>query len=294
MVSGYNRYANAQLQMLAHQLHIDTLTFAEGVHLLCLSDSDSIVVINDSQTIVHIGYSLFNNQMREQAVFRFLERYLLMLNYPFQGKTLSRMLRDDEVKILKGSPSSVRNFRATDKFTCNQTDSRYQAEWTRAGTVILRLQFPASYQLLSGNTKTEAENRIPELIKATKVTEHADSSSYFSHLPLPVTQQLAITFFRYGYVEETIHTTLAQWMAFCRQTGCKIEYGIESEEKDLLHVSLLAVNKAEGYNHVMALTLREKGNHTATLHAYVPMHNVRQLFANNRKTKSQNKKLYVR
>lgn len=272
------RYANALLQTLAHQLHIDTLRMDDGTHALRLSDTDSLVVEQRHQTITHIGYALFNPSMRQKAVFRFLERYVLMLNHPPQGKTLRQMLRDDEVKMLKGAVANIRTLKATDHFSCQQTDLRYEVRWTRGDTVLLWLQFPASYQLLSGDTKVEAESRL---------ANHLATMGMEGVVPIDIALQ------RYGYAEETFHTTLQQWNTFCQQTGCELQYAVEGEEPGLLHASLLAVNKDEGYNHVMSLTLSDRGN-SATLHAYVPMHNVRQLFAANRKANHKKQKTYVK
>lgn len=284
---GQNRYYNGKLKALAVQLHLDTLQLAEGTNHLNLYSKERVVIIKNAQTITHIGYSLFNDSIRlsgQSSLFRFLERYLFMLNHPSSEKNVRQMLRDDEVKILKGNPAAINTVKPTDTFTCRQTDMRYMAEWTRGDTVLLRLQFPASYQLLSGDTKPEAENRLASLLRT-----HQSTNNDTSH-----NTNITITLLRYGYAEETIHTTLEQWTAFCRQSGCEINYGVESEENGQLHASLIAINKPEGYNHVMALNLNNNGNNLATLHAYVPMHNVSQLFAKNQKTKNKNNKLYVR
>ena len=87
----------------------------------------------------------------------------------------------------------------------------------------------------------------------------------------------------YGFKTKEFDTSLSQWIAFCLSTGCQIYYGMESLNEQAVKATVIAVNPAENYNHVLAVDVPTAAltdssvSIRARLDAYVPMHNVTRL-----------------
>ena len=102
----------------------------------------------------------------------------------------------------------------------------------------------------------------------------------------------------YGYKKKYFEVPLQKWIAYCKNNGCELYYGAESFNNNIIKASVIAVNNAENYNHVLfvniPLTVIEKkeGLIEAQLETFIPMHNVRNIFAKYQKTKNKEKKLY--
>ena len=91
---------------------------------------------------------------------------------------------------------------------------------------------------------------------------------------------------------------LKQWIAYCIQSGCELFFGVEAYESDNIKASIIAVNEAEGYNHVLFVDIpisiigSPSGEISATLETFIPMHNVMGLFAKFRENKIKQSKIY--
>ena len=102
----------------------------------------------------------------------------------------------------------------------------------------------------------------------------------------------------YGFKRKTFETTLRQWIIFCENSGCELYYGIESFDGQVVRATVLAVNTSENYNHVlladipMAAITDSSVPVSARLDAYVPMHNIKNLFGQFQ-NKSERQKKYV-
>ena len=84
---------------------------------------------------------------------------------------------------------------------------------------------------------------------------------------------------------------LRQWIAYCTASGCQLYYGTEGlGPKGEVQAVVLAVNQAENYNHVLTVSIpasvigQRQGQVEARLYAFVPTHNVTNMFANYRKS----------
>lgn len=97
----------------------------------------------------------------------------------------------------------------------------------------------------------------------------------------------------YGFKKKRFETSLSQWIAYCKNNGCKLYYGIETYNEQRIKATVIAVNEAENFNHVLQteIPMTALADSTvpvsAVLSAFVPMHNVRHLFG---QYKSSNKK----
>lgn len=103
----------------------------------------------------------------------------------------------------------------------------------------------------------------------------------------------------YGYETRKLSVPLKQWIAYCRQSGCQLYYGVEATTGGAVRAMVLAVNNAADYNHLLTFTVpfsvidNRQGAIETQLYSFVPMHNVRDLFGKYKKTKSK-PKTYVK
>lgn len=266
-------------------------------------------------------------------VLNFLERYFLQLKYPPQVKTASMMARDDEFFFVKGSLATIDKLLPTDNFSFSNDRHHYQASWSRNGKTLLSVFFPVEYELISGENKIEAENNLMGDILRTQVDslhigevrESQESATYLSEffsnriytdedstlvisgrspfqsasnimLSLRAAEgfQLKITQVSYGFKRNVFTVPLQQWIAFCRNSGCELYFGVEdiSEEGDVQAV-VLAVNELENYNHVLSVQIpadmiaQRQGTVDGRLYPFIPTHNVINMFAAYRKSNTK-------
>lgn len=91
----------------------------------------------------------------------------------------------------------------------------------------------------------------------------------------------------YGNRKQIYPLKLSKLTSYCRDTGCNPYVGIESTDKDTVKATILYVNQALNYNHMLFITapidvLRaKKGNINAFMYCYIPTQNVKALFQPN-------------
>lgn len=100
-----------------------------------------------------------------------------------------------------------------------------------------------------------------------------------------VTQQL------YGKQQDSYAVTLQQLLAFFREKNLTVYTGIEGESETHIQVLIIAESKDLGYNHLLSV-LVPKGFLTsnsseclAKLTAYIPVHNLKAIYQENKKKK---------
>lgn len=102
----------------------------------------------------------------------------------------------------------------------------------------------------------------------------------------------------YGYKKKYFDAPLRNWIAYCQNNGCELYFGVESFEKEMIRASVIAVNIAENYNHILFVNIPLKvigqgsGDIEAQLETFIPMHNVANLFAKYKKNNNKQPKLY--
>lgn len=130
--------------------HSELLQRMAKATALSLPDSLGIMTDNDSTwqykgrqlrvrtnalgDVSHIGYKIFHNQIvalyENQALFDFLERYLLELDLHLDGKTTQQRMDVDRVVVKEGSVSMMTRLKETDPLSINYTPRRlYTVTW---------------------------------------------------------------------------------------------------------------------------------------------------------------------
>jgi hypothetical protein len=330
-VSAESQFRTSELQRLATVLSLNTSLLPEGYSHPEAKGLVLSVHLNGN-TIDHIGLQIFADDIRligDSPIFDFLERYFLQLKYPPTVKTATHMLRDDSFRFVTGSIATIDQLLITDDFSFQYDNHHYTAVWKRDGQDLLTVSFPVEYELISGENKIEAEENLMTDIMKASVKDQPDNiqqnSSYISddftnrlyfqkgqlvfnnrHLAETSANMMLSTNTKgnfslnmaqisYGFKKKVFQVPLRQWISFCQKTGCELYFGVDNiDAKSGVSAVVLAVNKAENYNHVLTVTIPTElfdscqGVIEARLYPYVPMHNVKNMFANYRKSNPKN------
>lgn len=328
-VSAQRTFRTIELERLANELTLDVQSLPEG-YSHPVSNLHRLTVRVYDNIIQHIGLQLFSENIRDAndtPIFDFLERYFLQMYYPPQEKSAFLMARDDQFNFVIGSIHDVEKLRTSDDFSYNRDQYQYVATWSHEGQVLLSVSFPVEYELISGENKIEAENNIKSDIQQTPIAESPasqqakDFSTYISKdfsnrlyttngrliastkhpaetaanimldTKAAIGYNLNITQVSYGLKKTTFSAPLQQWIAFCKNHGCELYFGVEnmSSNGDVDAV-VLAVNEAENYNHILTVHIpiesiaRKQLTIEAQLYPYIPTHNVLNMFAPYRKS----------
>lgn len=103
----------------------------------------------------------------------------------------------------------------------------------------------------------------------------------------------------YGFKKKQFSVPLRNWITYCVNNGCELYFGAEFMDEQEIRATVIAVNVAEGYDHVLFVTIpmtiieNGRGDIEAQLEAFIPMHNVKGLFAKYQKTNSKQSKIYI-
>mgnify|MGYP006873018935 CR=1 FL=1 len=290
-------FRTAELERLAEAMALNVELLPEGYSHPVVGGHALTVHISD-HTVNHIGMFLFNDAMRSvnpSPVFNFLERYFLQLKYPQQMKTNADMIRDDQFVFTEGLLADIDKILPTDDFTYIRDNHCYLATWSRNGLTILSVKFPVVYELMSGENKIEAEKNLQADIQNTRVNNYfvqgnsTNVATYISNafsnrlyetdgkliasekhpietaanmmlsLQVASEEKLVITQLSYGFQQTVFTVPLRQWITFCRNQGCELYFGVEnvSDQGDV-YATVIAVNEAENYNHVMTVCIPAK------------------------------------
>ncbi len=106
--------------------------------------------------------------------------------------------------------------------------------------------------------------------------------------PIP----LDLTIDRYGYKSSKVAVTIQQFVSYCLAEGCKLYFGVKTNDGQRLTGTLFALNEKMACNHVLSIDfptaiLKESGDNTAkatanaakaTAYVYIPLQNVTEKF----------------
>ena len=151
-----------------------------------------------------------------------------------------------------------------------------------------RLNSDTYYQLIDGRPTLLLDVTFPAESSANLFLDAATGGDYKLHF----TQIL------YGFKQKQFTVPLWQWLNFCQIQGCKLYFGVEEVSSSEVRASVIAVNELVGYNHVMFVKIPFKvvddrvGEIEAQIHAYVPMHNVTNLFESYKTKRNNNANKY--
>lgn len=89
----------------------------------------------------------------------------------------------------------------------------------------------------------------------------------------------------YGFESRSFTITLRQWLAYCQSRSLSVYAGIEEEYESALKLLIIAESAELGYNHMLSVMVPKKflaDSHntvfSAKLNAYIPTHNVKDLY----------------
>lgn len=94
----------------------------------------------------------------------------------------------------------------------------------------------------------------------------------------------------YGFAKKGFRIPLHQWIHYCRREGCRLYFGAEELNATSLKATVLAVNDVENYVHVLTVQVpltvigQGEGDIPVQLSCFVPVHNIRNLFADSRRS----------
>ena len=109
----------------------------------------------------------------------------------------------------------------------------------------------------------------------------------------PLSFNLKIKQIMYGYKKKFFDIPLRNWIAYCQNNGCELYFGAESLDQEMIKASVIAVNNAEKYNHVLFVIIPLKaisqgsGDIEAQLETFIPMQNVTNLFCKYKKNNNK-------
>jgi len=95
---------------------------------------------------------------------------------------------------------------------------------------------------------------------------------------------LNVTQNKYGQNVSEFTVPLKQWIRYCLNLGCVAYFGLESQDEHQIIASVVMENRKLAYNHVLYIIFdksrlnKPDGTIKAKLHAYIPTHNVTDLF----------------
>jgi len=331
-------YRSAELKHLVNELHINVDSLHEGMNRFTVFGR-KVKLRYDKGCVQSLGYDLFTDDMKhaiQSPVLDFLERYFLLLDHPHVDRPRNRMAREDRFRFVVGSCATVATIQPGDEFSFNYEQKNYLVSWKRKGKTILSVVFPANHELISGETKIEAEHNIESDILSVNTSSNdvvfesdlrptmqrnylvKKGNSFLNDLfssdlyyckyqdslilvsdpnhPLETTanmllslsfqptRKLLIEQQLYGFKRKEFEISLNQWIAYCQASGCVLYYGIEAFDNQQIKATVIAVNEAENYNHILSAqipvsTLSDKSIPiNANLFSFVPMHNVKSLF----------------
>lgn len=193
---------NALLTDIMNQLSSYNVAndFAGERYVDDLCKDKTIIVHRDrTATIDHIGFKLFEREIMEKhpsPIYHFAERYLLQLLLLDNDQAIREKLKRERVRITseiipmtsykKGIKDILAAFTPGQSIyiTCN--NNRYTLTYAKDQKSLFSFNFPVRYELITGNTKLEAENSFyPELtmhsqsqpasISAADLSMHKDS-----------------------------------------------------------------------------------------------------------------------
>ena len=175
--TGFSQVAcsNKLLKEIAEQLpdvQFEKLTSGEYMLPSICKEKPIVVEYNDGK-INHIGIKFFNREVIAQhstPIFYFIERYFLELLLLPSNEEIKTKMHMDRVHITTDA-FPMTNFRKglqdiitavshdfSTYVTCN--NNRYSASCLVGNKLLVKIDFPVRYELITGNTKLEAESSI--------------------------------------------------------------------------------------------------------------------------------------
>ena len=164
-----------------------------------------------------------------------------------------------------------------------------------ADSMLLKLTWQAKYYVLPGDsfyTRQLNNNRYYErsaeaggyTLAYNKNFLVESLSNLMTTAAIDNDYDLQVRIVKYGFVQDTLHVKLNQWLNYCLDQGATPYFGMIAIDRNLADCELMMWNRAMGYVHVMRMefdieTLEDrKGLIKARLNCYVPTTRTQYLF----------------
>lgn len=128
------------------------------------------VTSDHSGRIDHIGYTLAPADMGKDPAVRFIERRTLETALHLdRAPTTAKQLAEDGINLSRCTMQSLPALAADSTISAVRVSSdgrRYRVAWEKSGREAFSVDFPNTYDLLTGGDMDEYERRLPAEIKA--------------------------------------------------------------------------------------------------------------------------------
>lgn len=264
-LSAYGQFVTKRLESISQSIGLsvnDTTRFPNG----CDIDSASFfqrkpvhVVKNEYGEISHIGYSIFNKEMRDDKLCRiydFLERYLLELSLIDSQEQKKIRLYLDNVVFEERDIKSLKDTIQNNYFNLKTIENhKYEVMW-RNTEHYYHMAFNADCQLIMGAMENELETIMLKKLQREVPKDSLDSD-------------ISLVFDRYGYKKDTLNFN-RQWLIDLIKGECdELSMRKKSETEEVL----FAINHQLGYIHLVSFKPGQ-----ARMYAYISIHNAPDSF----------------
>lgn len=165
-------YTTDRLATIGRMIGLKSVS-GDGIDTLRYNHLPVAVASDSYGRVCHLGYRLFSRSQREameSPAFYFVERYTLEADLPMQRqKTLDKQLLEDDVNLTGCTLQTLPRLSADTTLSVsvsNINGRRYKVSWLKGTKPSHSVEFPLSYDLLSGCDIDENERRLPAEIKA--------------------------------------------------------------------------------------------------------------------------------
>lgn len=165
-------YTSDRLEAMGRLLGLDSAV-SENIDTLVYNRLPVAVSIDSVGRVNHLGYKLFSRSQRgslTSPAFDFVERYTLEAALPMERmKTLEKQLLEDDVNLTGCTLQTLPRMSVDSTLNVsvsNINGRRYRISWLKGTRPSHSIEFPLSYDLLSGCDIDENERRLPTEIKA--------------------------------------------------------------------------------------------------------------------------------
>lgn len=165
-------YTTDRLEAMGRALGLKSVK-SPAIDTIAYNKLPVVVSIDANGRVSHVGYKLFSRSQRgviATPAFDFVERYTLEAALPMERmRTLNKQLLEDDVNLTGCTLQTLPRLSSDTTLTVsvnNINGRRYRVNWLKGAKPSHSIEFPLSYDLLSGCDIDENERRLPLEIKA--------------------------------------------------------------------------------------------------------------------------------
>ena len=253
-------------QDLAQKLYDDKVFFAEG----------SVADIRSLTDTTDFSLNCINNRYYE-AVWSKDSLSFLTILFPISFELLLGLPKNEIEKTLFDEISHL------NKSVVNEVAEMKDVKLSSHG--IFQTIPKMHYQIESlNNCRYYRMSEQSDLVPLFDSIFVEQSIANLFHLDLGKEYKLNVEQGLYGFKTKKFVIGLNQWLAYCQKHEMTIYVGIEEEVRESFKVLVIAECEELGFNHLLSVTIpkdifhRNDSELKARLNAYIPTHNVKNLY----------------